>query len=99
MTQEELYAHPGWEWCTAEGSRKQVLLLGLQTTFREKLEWLEETETMILHMRAAREAARNRATKDSASNSSPDRCDENTGSGNSLRESSILERTRPRSIN
>lgn len=56
MTKEELYAHPGWEWCTFEGARNQVLLLGLQTTFREKLEWLEEAETLTLQMRAAREA-------------------------------------------
>jgi hypothetical protein len=54
MTKEELYAHPGWEWCTFEGARRQVLLIGLQTTFREKLEWLEEAETLTLRMRAAR---------------------------------------------
>lgn len=56
MTKEELYAHPGWEWCTFEGSRRHVLSLGLTTTFREKLEWLEEAETLTLQMRAAREA-------------------------------------------
>jgi hypothetical protein len=55
MTKEELYAHPGWEWCTAEGARRQVLLIGLQTTFREKLEWLEEAETLTLQLRASRE--------------------------------------------
>ena len=55
MTEEELYAHPGWEWCTFEGARKQVLLLGLQTSFREKLEWLEEAETLTLSFRAQRE--------------------------------------------
>lgn len=32
-----------------------TLALGLQTTFREKLEWLEEAETLILEMRASRE--------------------------------------------
>jgi hypothetical protein len=48
MTKEELYAHPGWEWCTFEGARKQVLLIGLTTTFREKLEWLEEAENLSL---------------------------------------------------
>ncbi len=58
MTKEELYAHPGWEWCTFEGSRRHTLLIGLQTTFREKLEWLEEAETLTLQMRAAREAAK-----------------------------------------
>jgi hypothetical protein len=32
------------------------LLLGLQTTFREKLEWLEEAETLTLQLRAQRES-------------------------------------------
>jgi len=54
MTDEELYAHPGWQWCTFEGARKQVLLIGLETTFREKLEWLEEAETLTLQIRASR---------------------------------------------
>lgn len=31
-----------------------TLALGLQTTFREKLEWLEEMETLLLEMKAAR---------------------------------------------
>ncbi len=57
MTKEELYAHPGWRWCTFEGARDQVLLLGLETTFREKLEWLEEAETLSLSLRASRERA------------------------------------------
>ncbi len=57
MTKEELYAHPGWEWCTFEGARRQVLQLGLETTFREKLEWLEEAETLSLQFRANRQAA------------------------------------------
>lgn len=55
MTKEELYSHPGWQWCTFEGAELHTLLLGLQTTFREKLEWLEEAETLTLQMRAARE--------------------------------------------
>ncbi|HEY5040968.1 MAG TPA: hypothetical protein VIK53_03105 [Verrucomicrobiae bacterium] len=54
MTRREFYNHPGWRWCTAQGARDQVLLLGLQTTFREKLEWLEEAETLALRMRASR---------------------------------------------
>ena len=57
MTKEELYAHPGWEWCTFEGARKQVLLLGLKSTFHEKLEWLEEAENFVLQMRANRRPA------------------------------------------
>lgn len=55
MTKEELYAHPGWQWCTFEGAELQTLLIGLQTTFREKLEWLEEAENLTLQLRAARE--------------------------------------------
>jgi hypothetical protein len=54
VTKEELYAHPGWQWCTFDGARKQLLLLGLQLTFREKLEWLEEAETLSLRFRANR---------------------------------------------
>jgi hypothetical protein len=54
MTKEELYAHPGWQWCTSEGAELHTLLLGLRTTFREKLEWLEEAETLTLRLRAAR---------------------------------------------
>lgn len=37
-----------WEFCTAEGSRLAVLLGGLETTFREKLEWLEKAEELSL---------------------------------------------------
>jgi hypothetical protein len=32
-----------------------TLLLGLTTTFREKLEWLEEAETLALRFRANRQ--------------------------------------------
>lgn len=55
MTKEELYNHPGWQWCTAEGAELQTLLIGLQTSFREKLEWLEEAEELTLRLRAGRE--------------------------------------------
>jgi hypothetical protein len=57
MTKKELYAHPGWNSCTFEGAEMSTLLLGLQTTFREKLEWLEEAETLALRFRASREKA------------------------------------------
>ena len=67
MTKEELYAHPGWEWCTFEGARRHTLLMGLESTFREKLEWLEEAENFTLQLRAAREAAA------SAPKAAPDR--------------------------
>jgi hypothetical protein len=57
MTKKELYSHPGWESCTFEGAEMSTLLMGLQSTFREKLEWLEEAETLTLRLRAAREQA------------------------------------------
>lgn len=60
MTKKELYAHPGWETCTFEGAEMSTLLLGLTTTFREKLEWLEEAETLSLRFRACRKQARKR---------------------------------------
>jgi hypothetical protein len=52
--QSELYAHPGWRWCTAEGAREDILLRGLRSSMREKLEWLEEAETLALQFRAHR---------------------------------------------
>jgi len=55
VTEDKLYAHPGWQSCTFEGARRELLLHGLQTTFREKLEWLEEAETLSLRLRANRE--------------------------------------------
>jgi hypothetical protein len=61
MTKKELYAHPGWQSCTFEGAELHVLLLGLETTFREKLEWLEEAETLALRLRRNRETAKKRA--------------------------------------
>lgn len=59
---EELYAHPGWQSCTFEGARKELLLLGMQTSFREKLQWLEEAETLSLRLRANRESKRKNET-------------------------------------
>ncbi|MDQ2867388.1 MAG: hypothetical protein M3R59_03095 [Verrucomicrobiota bacterium] len=55
MTKEEFYAHPGWRWCTFEGSREFDRLLDSRLTFREKLEWLEEAENLSLIFRANRE--------------------------------------------
>ena len=55
MTNEELYNHPGWRWCTYGGAREHVLLEGLRTTFREKLEWLEEAETLMLRLQDGRD--------------------------------------------
>ena len=55
MTKKELYAHPGWESCTFKGAERSTLALGLETTFLEKLQWLEEAENFVLAMRAGRE--------------------------------------------
>jgi len=54
----KLCTTPDWRWGTSEGAELHTLLLGLQTTFREKLEWLEEAETLTLRLRASREKAR-----------------------------------------
>jgi hypothetical protein len=54
MTPEEFDRHPGWRWCTAQGARDQVLLLGLQSTFREKLERLEQAEELSLRLQSSR---------------------------------------------
>lgn len=55
---------PDWRWATPEGSREFDRLLDRSLTFREKLEWLEEAETLTLRLRASREAARARAAAD-----------------------------------
>jgi hypothetical protein len=47
---------PDWKWGTAQGSRELDRLLDRQLTFREKLEWLEEAETLSLRLRASRES-------------------------------------------
>lgn len=49
---------PSWRWGTSEGSREFDRLLDRSLTFREKLEWLEEAETLSLRFRAAREKAK-----------------------------------------
>jgi len=46
-----------WRWGTSEGAELHTLLLGLLSTFREKLEWLEEAETLTLRLRASRKKA------------------------------------------
>ncbi len=47
---------PDWKWGTAEGSRELDRILDRRLTFREKLEWLEEAETLSLQFEAARAA-------------------------------------------
>jgi hypothetical protein len=46
--------HSGWQWCTAEGAELHTLLLGLRSSFLEKVRWLEEAETLTLAMRPAK---------------------------------------------
>jgi hypothetical protein len=62
---------PDWKWGTAEGSRELDRRLDARLTFREKLEWLEEAETLTLQLRASREEKRkveNRCQKLKAEN-------------------------------
>ncbi len=63
MKLKELFARDPWRWSTFQGSRDQVLLMGLETTFREKLEWLEEAENVSRLFRINR--ARNEKLPDS----------------------------------
>ena len=48
---------PDWKWATAEGSRDLDRLLDRRLSFREKLQWLEEAETLSLQLAASRQAA------------------------------------------
>jgi hypothetical protein len=57
MTKDDLYK-PSWRWCTFEGAELHTLLLGFYSTFREKLEWLEEAENLTLQLQAGRETRR-----------------------------------------
>lgn len=47
---------PDWKWVTSKGSRQLDRLLDRRLTFREKLEWLEEAETLSLRLRKSRKA-------------------------------------------
>jgi hypothetical protein len=40
-----------WRWGKSERSREFDRMLDAQLTFREKLEWLEEAETLSLRLR------------------------------------------------
>jgi hypothetical protein len=53
---------PDWKWGTSDGNRRLDRLLDRQLTFREKLEWLEEAETLSLRFRANRESHSNDKT-------------------------------------
>ena len=55
MSLKELIARDPWRWSTFQGARDQVLLMGLETTFRQKLEWLEEAENLSLLFKVNRD--------------------------------------------
>ena len=42
----------------SQGAETSTLLLGLKSTFREKLEWLEAAETLTLRLRQGRKPRR-----------------------------------------
>jgi len=42
----DLENHPGWKASTFEGSELHSLLLGLETTLREKIIWNEEMQKL-----------------------------------------------------
>jgi hypothetical protein len=50
---------PDWRWGTREGNRELDRLLDRQLTFQEKLEWLEDAETLSLRFRANRDSRSN----------------------------------------
>jgi len=54
---------PDWKWGTSDGNRKLDRLLDQQLTFREKLEWLEEAETLSLRLRASRESQKEKTAR------------------------------------
>lgn len=46
---------PDYWWGTCEGSREFDRLISQRLTFREKLEWLEEAETLWLRFQVLRD--------------------------------------------
>ena len=59
----EFHMEPDWHWGTAEGSREFDCLLDRSLSLREKLEWLEEAETLTLQLRASRQPAQTRKSR------------------------------------
>ena len=45
---------PEYRWGTPEGSREFDRLIDRSMTFRERLQWLEDAETLSLRMAASR---------------------------------------------
>ena len=55
MNEADPPVRPDWKWGTPEGSRDLDRLLDRRLTFREKLEWLEQAETLSLRLQASRQ--------------------------------------------
>ena len=60
---------PDWRWGTAEGSREFDRLMDGLLTFREKIQWIEEMET--LHERFAEGRAARLRKENQARSSQP----------------------------
>jgi hypothetical protein len=46
MNSDDISKHPGWNDCTFDGARRQILLLGMKTSLREKILWLEQMQEL-----------------------------------------------------
>ena len=53
---------PDWKWGAWDGNRRLDRVLDRQLTFRQKLEWLEEVETLSQRLRANRASHSNDKT-------------------------------------
>ncbi|MFM8459009.1 MAG: hypothetical protein ACKOB0_08710, partial [Chthoniobacterales bacterium] len=51
---EDKFPQPDYYWGTSEGSREFDRLIDRSMTFRERLQWLEDAETLSLRMAASR---------------------------------------------
>ena len=54
MNLREKLHEPDWLWGTSEGAELHTLLMGLESTFREKIEWLEQAEKVSIMFRIPR---------------------------------------------
>ena len=54
---------PDWKWGTAEGSREFDRLADRRLTFREKVKWIEEAETLTLQLQSSRTRRKRRSAK------------------------------------
>ncbi len=48
MGNKYIERHDPWYWTTAHGAEMHSLLTGFDSSFREKIQWLEEAETLSL---------------------------------------------------